>query len=43
MYAISLYRYGVCIYCGSRGQISDCCPGDFAIFGIVFSTIVFAF
>ena len=42
MYAISLYRYDVCIYSGSRRQI-DCCPVDFAMFGIVFFTIVFAF
>ena len=42
MYAISLYRYDLCIYGGSRGQI-DIFVRDFAIFGIVFFTIVFAF
>ena len=43
MYAISLYHSDECIYSGSRGQIEIFCPGDLAIFGVVFFTIVYAF
>ena len=34
MYALSLYRYDVCIYSGNRGKNWDFCPRELAIFGI---------
>ena len=41
MYAISLYRYDVSM--AVVGGKLRFCPGNLAVFGVVFFTIVFAF
>ena len=43
MYAISLYRYGVCGSIAVVGGRIDFRSGDLAIFGTEFFTVVFAF
>ena len=40
MYAISLYRYDLCINRGRKGKM-DFCPVDFTISGILFFALIF--